>query len=148
MRFPRSQTGPRTPIFWKRGFRGPKTPFPSALTRAGKGSFRSKIPISAVFLCRKKRDFGQKTPFSKTRGDGSFWTPKPSFPETGGSGPVWGQGIAKLEGKERGPQKTGPGSLVIPRILRNLCGSVLPEILKRQILQSWGKKPTSLQPLQ
>ena len=26
LRFPRPQTGPRTPICWKRGFRGPKTP--------------------------------------------------------------------------------------------------------------------------
>ena len=40
----RVSAGARIPICWKRGFWGPKTPFPLALTKAGKGSFRSKAP--------------------------------------------------------------------------------------------------------
>ena len=40
---PPTQTGPRIPIFWKRGFRGPKTPISP---RPRQGSFLSKIPFS------------------------------------------------------------------------------------------------------
>ena len=82
--FPWPQTGARIPISWKRGFRGPKTPIStSPLQRLGKGV--------------KRGIFWQKTPFSRTRGNGGFWTPKPSFcQEMGIRAPVWGQGIPTL----------------------------------------------------
>ena len=70
-------------------------PFPLALTIC-KGWKRElsvpKIPIFYVYPCRKRGSFGPKTPFSRMRGNGVFWTPKPSFPRTWGFGPLSGVG--------------------------------------------------------
>ena len=73
---------PRIPIFWKRGFRGPKSPISP---RPGKGSF---LPKNPHFSAREHSD--RKLPFParvRPEGNGVFWTPKPSFPENGDSGP-------------------------------------------------------------
>ena len=87
------QTGARIPISWKEGFGGPKTPISPRPYKGWKREFSvQKIPIFYVFPCRKKGIFRQKTPFSRTRGNGGFWTPKPSLPGNGDSGPCLGSG--------------------------------------------------------
>ena len=69
----RSKTGARIPISWKRGFRGPKPPFPVALTELEKGVFGPKIPTFHVFPCRKKRGcFDRKLPFPQ-QGENFKW---------------------------------------------------------------------------
>ena len=91
--FPWPQTGARIPISWKKGFRGPNTPISP---RSGKGSFLSKHPL---FFCKgTRRKWGfldRKLPFPafvRARGNGGFWTPKPSFPGNGDSGCCLGSG--------------------------------------------------------
>ena len=90
---PDPRTGPRTPIFWKRGF-GKKAHFPPLPSHGlEKGVFSQKNPhFRCVPLQKKRGFFGQKTPFSRTRRNGSFWTPKPSFPEKWGLGACLGPG--------------------------------------------------------
>ena len=84
---PTPDRGPN-PHFLEKRVSGSKNPhFPSPLQRLEKGVFGPKIPIFYVFPCRKKGICSQKTPFSTTRGNGSFRTPKPSI-----RAPVWGQG--------------------------------------------------------
>ena len=61
---PTPDRGPNPPISRKRGFRGPKTPFPLALTEAGKREFSVKNPHSLCVPLKIKGDFCQKTPMS------------------------------------------------------------------------------------
>ena len=91
--FPRPQTAARIPISWKRGFRGPKTPISPRPCKGWKREFSvQKSPFSMCSLVEKRGFFGQKTPFSRTKGNGGFWTPKTSFPGNWDSGRCLGSG--------------------------------------------------------
>ena len=104
LRFPRRQTGARIPISWKRGFRGPKTAISPRPCKGWKREFSvQKSPFSMCSLVEKWGYLDRKLPFpafSRTRGNGGFWTPKPSFPGNGDSGPLSGVGgIASVNRK-------------------------------------------------
>ena len=71
------QTAPRIPISWKRGFRGPKSPFFYKRTHRKWGFFGRKLPFPACV---------------RATGNGGFRAPKPSFPGNGNSGPCLGSG--------------------------------------------------------
>ena len=73
-------SGPN-PHFLAKRVSGSSDPhFPSPLHRLEKGVFGQKIPIFNVwFPCRKKGVSCQKTPISRTRGNGGFRTLEPSF---------------------------------------------------------------------
>ena len=88
------QTGARIPISWKRGFRAPKTPISPRPYKGRKREFSvQQSPFSMCSLVEKKGEFfDRKLPFSRTRGNGGFWTPKPLFQEMGIRAPVWGRG--------------------------------------------------------
>ena len=58
-----------------------KLPFPIT---SEKGALSRKIPIFLVEPCREMGIFGLKVPFSGALGNGSFLTPKPSFPGLSG----------------------------------------------------------------
>ena len=89
--FPRPQTGPKThflekrvsgsknPHFpsWKREFSVKKSPFFYKGTQGKWGFFDRKLPFPGRV---------------RARGNGGFWTPKPSFPLNGDSGPCLGSG--------------------------------------------------------
>ena len=87
---PRSQTGPRIPISWKRGFRVRKPPFPRR-----------------PYKCWKREFSVQKSPFSMCS-LGVFGPRNPLFQEMGIRGSVWGQAdpntrrIVKISGFTRG----------------------------------------------
>ena len=98
---PTPDRGPN-PHFLEKRVLGSKNPhFPSRLQRLEKGVFGPKIPIFYVFPCRKMGIFGPKTPFSRTRGNGGFWTPKPSFPGNGDSGPGLGSGESSSPSRQK-----------------------------------------------
>ena len=72
--------GSKSPKSGKEGFGVKKLPFPIA---SEKGALSRKIPISRVEPCREMGIFRLKAPFSEAMGNGSFLTPKPSFPDFG-----------------------------------------------------------------
>ena len=72
---------PPFPSSWKREFSVKKSPFFCKGTQRKWGFFDRKLPSAARV---------------RAEGNGGFWTPKPSFPENGDSGPVWGQGNRNL----------------------------------------------------
>ena len=83
---------PQSPFSGKEGFGVQKFPFPLSLE---KGVFGQKSPFFCKGTQRKWAFLDQKLPFpARVRAEGNvgFGTPKPSFPENGDSGPVWGQG--------------------------------------------------------
>ena len=71
----------------KEGFGVKKLPF---LNAPEKGDLSQKIPISLQGSTRKKGIFRLKLPFSGALGNGSFLTPKPSFPDFGDFDPCTG----------------------------------------------------------
>ena len=64
-----------------------KLPFPKA---PEKGDLSRKIPIFLVEPCREMGIFSLKSPFFGGLGNGSFLTPKPSFPDFGDFDPCTG----------------------------------------------------------
>ena len=72
--------GSKSPKSGKEGFGVKKLPFPIA---SEKGALSRKIPISLQGSTRKMGIFRLKAPFSEAMGNGSFLTPKPSFPDFG-----------------------------------------------------------------
>ena len=83
------------PHFLEKRVSGSKTPhFPSAWKR----EFSVKIPIFPVFPWGF---FDRKLPFLGQGGNGGFWTPKPSFPENGDSGPCLGSGESQINPDKR-----------------------------------------------
>ena len=73
---PDPRHGPEPPFSGKGGFGVQKPPFPSALTRAGKGIFRSKNPH---FRCVPLQKKVTENSLFQDEGKWGFWTPKPSF---------------------------------------------------------------------
>ena len=73
-------TGSKSPKPGKEDFGVKKLPFPIA---SEKGALSRKIPIFLVEPCREMGIFRPKAPFSEAMGNGSFLTPKPSFPGFG-----------------------------------------------------------------
>ena len=71
----------------REGFAVKKLPSPIA---PEKGALSPKIPIFLVVPCREMRIFRLKAPFSGAIGNGSFLTPKPSFPHFGDFDPCRG----------------------------------------------------------
>ena len=106
---PDPRQGPESPFPGKEDFGVQKTPIPSPLQRVEKGVSVQKSPFSMCSLVEKKGILRQKTPFSRTRGNGGFWTPKPSFPGNGDSGPCLGSGASQHKARSG--------------LLRTLCGS-------------------------
>ena len=78
---------------------GPASPFP------GKGSFLSKNPLFSTRGTHRKWGFlDRKLPFPglvRARGNGGFWTPKPSFPGNGDSSPCLGSGESQNFGVKK-----------------------------------------------
>ena len=63
LRFPRPQTGPRTPILWKRGFKGPKSPISLRPHTGWKREFsvkKSPFLLRSLAANKKKKDFFRK----------------------------------------------------------------------------------------
>ena len=80
------------PHFLEKRVSGSKTPIS---TRPGKGGFCQKIPFSLQGNTGKWGFLDRKLPFParvRGKGNGGFWTPKPSFPRNGDSGPCLGSG--------------------------------------------------------
>ena len=86
--------GSKIPKIGKEGFGVQKLPFPKA---AEKGDLSQKIRISLQGSTRKMGIFRLKSPFSAALGNGSFWTPKPSFPDFGDFDPCAGPTRSQLE---------------------------------------------------
>ena len=95
-------TGVKIPKIGKRVFRGPKTPISHRLR---KGALSRKIPIFLVEPCTEMGIVRLKAPFSEAMGNGSFWTPKPSFPDFGDfdpcAVPTLSQFLSSISGKEK-----------------------------------------------
>ena len=72
--------GSKSPKSGKEGFGVKKLPFPIA---SEKGALSRKIPMSLQGSTRKMGIFRLRVPFSEAMGNGSFFTPKPSFPDFG-----------------------------------------------------------------
>ena len=72
--------GSKSPKSGKEGFGVKKLPFPSVPEM---GALSQKIPVSLHTSTRRMGIFRLKAPISGTLGNGSFLTPKPSFPDFG-----------------------------------------------------------------
>ena len=91
--FPRPQTGARTPVSWKRGFRGPKTPISPHPCKGWKREFSvQKSPFSMCSPVEKRGFFDRKLLFSERGEMGVFGPRNPLFQKTGIRAPVWGRG--------------------------------------------------------
>ena len=87
--------GSKSPKSGKEGFGVKKLPFPIA---SEKGALSRKIPIFLVEPCREMGLFRLKAPFSEAKGNASFLTPKPSFPDFGDFDPCTVPTLSQLEG--------------------------------------------------
>ena len=90
--------GSKSPKSGKEGLKrtfGVKTlPFPSVPEM---GALSQKIPIFLVEPCREMGIFWLKAPISGTLGNGSFLTPKPSFPDFGDFDPCRGRTLSQTK---------------------------------------------------
>ena len=84
--------GSKSPKSGKEGFGVKKLPFPIT---SEKGALSQKIPISLVEPCREMGIFSLKAPISGALGNGSFLTPKPSFPDFGDFDPCTGPTLSQ-----------------------------------------------------
>ena len=90
--------GLKSPFSGKEGFGVQKTHFPSFWKR----EFSHKKSLFLYKGTHKKWGFlDRKLPFPafvRARGNGGLWTPKPSFPGNGDSGPCLGSGESQNKG--------------------------------------------------
>ena len=88
---PNPRQGPESPFPGKEGFGVHKPPFPVALKKAGKGSFRSN-PFCMCSLAEKRGFFDRKLPFPEGGEMGVFGPRNPLVQKMGIRAPVWGLG--------------------------------------------------------
>ena len=85
----------RRPKSAKTGKEGSGKKLPLTITL--EGAFSRKFPISLVEPCREMGFFSLKTPFSEAMVNGSFLTPRPSFPDFGEFDPSNGGRVRKAK---------------------------------------------------
>ena len=99
---PDPRQGPEPPFSRKEGFGVKKPAFPSALTRAGKGSFRSKDPHVRCVPLQQRGDFLTENSLFLFQDEGKtgFLDPETLFSRKGGFGACLGSGESQYLNQE------------------------------------------------
>ena len=139
-------TGVKTAKIRKRGFRGQKTPI-SQCPRNGR--FESKNPHFSTGLHRANGDSLTQNAISGTLGNGSFLTPKPSFPDFGDFDPCRGRTLSQPfpqkmpYGQTRGREGTKflPGTELLAMAVEAVLDTSTPHIVAQCPDKTFVVKP-------